>query len=293
MSNLLNWKFKPYNKEELFDKINQIDISRNGNQIITKYYGRIVKTANVTKRYEIFDIKSFLIEKINQLEKNFKITYYRLYIRGGVQELTLLSDSVTINETTYYKSFFILNSSDKSRRLNMNLGLFREDNNTYLSTSIQNFSIHRKHITGITEKAESVTGNIDVETFDEQIKAIKSLVGETVMLSKVRDIIIDKDLKINHRKFDAFKNLLMYSRTDKIKGLTDDQWNTLRTYSTNLTITPKNDFAIDAYKIFNCYIQVFARQDSYVVRKETERILKITTCFIRDSKINDILGELV
>jgi len=119
------------------------------------------------------------------------------------------------------------------------------------------------------------------------------LVGQRVLLSKVREIIVDKDLQINHRKFDALKNSLRYSPSDKMDALTKDQLNTLCTTSENLIIDHKNDFSIDAYKIFNCYIQVFSRQDSYVVKKETEKILKITQCFVRDEKISSLLDLLL
>lgn len=283
------WGFKPYNKSELFEKIDAIEIFKSGNQVVTKYFNRVMNTVDVSNRYEIFDIKSFLRNKIDQLEANFNITYYKFVMRRGIQELTLLSDAVEINSTKFYKSFFILNSSDKSRCLNMNLGLFREDNNSYIVSSIRNMSLYRKHLTGLTQLAEDASASIDIETFDEQINAIKSLIGERVMLSKVREIILDKDLKINHRKFDALKNQLIYSSTDKIKDLSTSQLNTLKTYSESLTLDIKNDFSIDAYKVFNCYIQVFARQDSYVVKKETEKILRITQCFIRNEKLDQIL----
>lgn len=289
---LTSWGFRPYNKAELFEKINAIEIFKSGDQVITKYFNRVINTVSVSKRYEIFDIKSFLQNKISQLEANFNITYYKFVMRRGIQELTLLSDSVEINGTNFYKSFFILNSSDKSRCLNMNLGLYREDNNSYFVSSIRNMSLYKKHLTGLTQKAEEVSGTIDIETFDEQITAIKSLIGERVMLSKVREIILDKDLKVNHRKFDALKNQLIYSQTDKVRDLSKEQLNTLKTYSESLTLDSKNDFSIDAYKVFNCYIQVFARQDSYVVKKETEKILRITQCFIRNEKLDQLL-ELV
>lgn len=289
---LKKFGYLPYDKEELSKKINKIDICRKDTNIITKYDGRVINITEVSDKYEIFDIKSFLIEKINLLESNFTIHYYKFSLRGGVQQITLLSDSVDINGAEYYKSFFILNSSDRSRRLNMNLGLYRSDNNSYLISSSRNISINRKHIRGISKLVEESVGNIDIETFSEQIENIKSLVNQSVMLSNLRNIIIDKDLKINHSKFDAFKNQLLYSSTDKISDLTRDQRIILNTYSKYLELTSDNDFPIDAYKAFNCYIQVFSRQDSHIVKKETERILKITNWFIRNEKISEILDLL-
>lgn len=280
--------YLPYNKLELIAKINAINIYKQGTQVITKYFDRVVNTSNVSNLYEIFDIRSFMIAKLEQLETNFKISHYRLKLKGGIQELNLLSDSVEINSTPYYKAFFILNSSDKSRRLNMNLGLYRADNDSYMVSAIKNMSLCKKHLRGITQQAEDVSQVINMETFDEQIAGIQSLIGERVLLSKVRDILIDKDLKINHQRFDAFKNQLRWSKTDKA-SLSKEQINTLMTPSERLIFNYQNDFSIEAYKVFNCYLQVFSRQDSYVIKRETERILQITQCFIRDEKINAIL----
>lgn len=290
---LSQYGFRTWNKEELFNQIDKINIFRLEDQVITKLGDTVINVTNVSKRYEVFDIRSFMKSKIEQIEANFPIHFYKFRLKSGIQELTLISDEVEINKTSFYKSFYILNSSDKSRRLNMNMGLYRADNNSYVVGSIRNLTLSTKHLTGVTKKAEEASQTIDIETFDEQIEAIKSLVGQRVLLSKVREIIVDKDLQINHRKFDALKNSLRYSPSDKMDVLTKDQLNTLCTPSENLVIDHKNDFSIDAYKIFNCYIQVFSRQDSYVVKKETEKILKITQCFVRDEKISSLLDLLL
>ena len=281
--------YQKYNKSDLFNKIDAIDIAQEGKQVVTKYFGRVISTTPVSDRYEIFDIRSFMKSKIEYLESNFNITFSNLRIKGGIQELILLSDEVEIAGTNYFKAFFILNSSDKSRRLSMNLGLYQADSGTYLVNTIKNFSLITKHLKGITDKAEVAAQNIDVETFDEQIDSIRSLVGERVMLSQVRNIIIDKDQKVNHLKFDALKNTLRWSFAKK---LTKEQMGVLLTPSDKLNITPELDFSIDAFQIFQAYMNVFRNQDSYVVRKETEKILKITQCFIREDKLSQLLDML-
>lgn len=277
--------FKDYNKTELFRIIDGINIYQSDDLVITKYFDTVIKSTPVSKLYEIFDIKSFLKSKINQIEENFTISHYKLSIRGGIQDLTLLSDSIVINGTNYYKSFFILNSSDKSRRLNMNLGLYREDNGTYFVNAIRNMSLSKKHLRGVTASAEEASASIDGETFNEQIQSIQSLVGERVMLSQIQKIIVDKDLDVNHKKFDMFKNSVRF--TDR--SLTKNQLGVLMTPSEKLVISTSNDFSIDAYMVFNCYLSCFNRQDSYIVKRETERISKITQCFLREEKLNILL----
>jgi hypothetical protein len=273
----------------LFNKIDAIEILLKDSQVVTKYANRVINVTNVSNRYEIFDIRGFMKSKIDMLESNFNITFYSFRMRRGIQELILLSDEVEIAGINYYKAFFILNSSDKSRRLNMNLGLYQADNGCYLVNSIKNFSLTTKHLKGISDKAEVATSTIDIETFDEQIQNIRSLVGERVMMSKVREIIIDKDQKVNHNKFDALKNVLRY---DYSKSLTNDQKELLRTPSEKIVIDSKNDFSMDAFHIFRAYMNVFRNQDSYVVKRETEKIIKITQCFIREDKLSQLLDIL-
>jgi hypothetical protein len=279
--------FKPYNKEELFKFIDAIEIVKSGELVVTKYFGRVINSSKVSNRYEIFDIRSFLKDKISHIEANFKVSFYKFVMKRGIQYLTLLSDEVDINNHPYYKSFYILNSSDKSRRLNLNLGLYRSDNNIYFVSGLSNMSLCKKHLTGVTKAAEESAFSLDGETFDDQINSIKSLVGERVMFSKLREIIVDKDQQINHRKFDAFKNQLLHYG----KGFTEAQLNILRKPSEEITEI-KDDFSIDAYLAFNFYMGVFRNQDSYIVRKETERIIKITQCFIRNEKLSQLL-ELI
>lgn len=280
--------YQNYNKADLFRKIDAIEIFQQGAQVVTKYFGNVINTTPVSNRYEIFDIRSFMKSKIDYIESNFNITFSNLRVRGGIQELILLSDQVEIAGINYYKAFFILNSSDKSRRLSMNLGLYQADNGTYLVSNIKNFSLITKHLKGITDKAEVAAQNIDVETFDEQINSIRSLVGERVMMSQVRNIIVDKDQKVNHNKFDALKNSLRWNS----RKLTKEQVAFLMTPSEKLNITPEIDFSLDAFHIFQAYMNVFRNQDSYVVRKETEKILKITQCFIREDKLSQLLDML-
>jgi hypothetical protein len=280
--------YQNYNKADLFRKIDAIEIFQQGAQVVTKYFGNVINTTPVSNRYEIFDIRSFMKSKIDYIESNFNITFSNLRVRGGIQELILLSDEVEIAGINYYKAFFILNSSDKSRRLSMNLGLYQADNGTYLVSNIKNFSLITKHLKGITDKAEVAAQNIDVETFDEQINSIRSLVGERVMMSQVRNIIVDKDQKVNHNKFDALKNSLRWNS----RKLTKEQVAFLMTPSEKLNITPEIDFSLDAFHIFQAYMNVFRNQDSYVVRKETEKILKITQCFIREDKLSQLLDLL-
>ena len=281
--------FLNYNKQELLDKINLITIEQVGSQIITKYRDTVTSVSNVSNRYEIFDIKSYLKDKIDLIEKNFTITKYYFRITKGIQELTLLSDSIEIEGINFHKSFFILNSSDKSRRLSFNAGLYCDTKNFYVVSSLRNIGLTKKHLKGVTKAAEEASTGLNGETFTEQIESIKSLIGHRISLSKLQEcVVLDKEVKSDHLKFDAFKNAIIYYASEGRLKPTSTQYSTLRTHSENLAIDNSNDFYVDAFWAFQTYLRLFSKQDSHIVKRETERILSITQWAVRNQALESL-----
>ncbi len=279
--------FRNYNKEELFNSINKIEVEKINNQVITKYNGRVMRVANVSKRYEIFDIVKYLKEKIELIEQNFTISKYLLTITKGQQYLQLISDSVEIGGINFYKSFYILNSTDKSRRLSFYAGLHSEK---YYFIGANNVGMSRKHLTGVTEAAEVASTGLSGETFDEQIESLQNLVGHRIQFSKIRQVILgDKEEipQVNHRKFDAFKNSVRYADSDRLITLTKEQRSQLYTDSERMKEV-KEDFYLDAFWVFGTYMRLFNRQDSHVIKNETDRIMKITQWAVRNSVLEAI-----
>lgn len=282
--------FNDYNREALINVIDKISIEKVNEQVLTKYNGKLIKVANVSNRYEVFDIAKYLKDKIELIEKNFDINSHKLEIVGGRQFLKLVSDKIVIGGVSFYKSFYILNSSDKSRRLSFNVGLYSEESDFHI-IGVSNIGMVRKHLTGVTKSADEATENINDETFNEQIDMLNSIVGHKVAFSKLREIIIGDapflDVpKINHKKFDAFKNSIRhYSNLD----FTTKQRELLFTESSKIQEIEKvDDFYLDAFWVLREYLKIFKRQDSHIIKTETERIMKITQCSVRNSLLESL-----
>jgi hypothetical protein len=279
MRNFRNW-----NKEELFNQINQISIEKVNGQVITKYGGRVVKIANVSNRYEIFDIVKYLKDKIEVIESNFNINKYLLTITKGQQYLQLISDSVNIGGIEFYKSFYILNSTDKSRRLSFNAGLHSDK---YYMIGANNVGMSKKHLTGVTQLAEESSKGLSGETFNEQIESLNNLVGHRVQFSKIRQVILgdsEEIPQVNHRKFDAFKNSIRYAHSDGIIRLTTEQRKQLHVESEKMN-SIEHDFYVDAFWVFGVYLRLFNKQDSHIIKNETERIMNITQWAVRNNAL--------
>jgi hypothetical protein len=152
---------------------------------------------------------------------------------------------------------------------------------------VKNVGLVKKHLTGVTEAAETATIGLNDETFNEQIESMNNLVGHRIQLSKLRQVILgDKEEipQINHRKFDAFKNMVRFAHNDGLIKLTSDQYNILFKESGKLTtIQPNEDFYLDAFFAFQLYLRIFNRQDSHIIKAETDRIFKMTTWAVRNS----------
>lgn len=276
--------FKPYNKQEILDTFSKLKIERSNDTVYTKFNNRLICTTDVSNRYEVFDIMSYVKDILPKIESNFEIKYYFLSIRGGVQMLELLSEQIEINGTNFHKSFFIINSTNKSRALSFNLGL--KASGFFMVGS--NLNLYKKHYKGITEKSDTITGDVEVESFEEQIQAIKGLSGHKVLFSNVRKVILgENESKAGHKKFDAFKNLLRYG--EMCNQFNDKQIKLLNTNSEKISDIEKDvDFYIDAYYVFKLYLSIFSNLDAYVVKKETKKIFDITQWAIR----NDLLEQL-
>ena len=278
-----------YNKEELFDKIERLQVEKIGGTVVTKYNDNVIRTVHVSPIYEVFDIVKYLKDKISLIENNFTIKEYGLRIKGGIQYLQLYSDEVTIGDKKFIKMFNILNSTDKTRKLSFNTGLYCVSDNYFLVSGGSDVALTKRHTTGVTNFAETASESLNDETFNEQVESLDSLVGHKVAFSKVREFILgDKENipNVNHKKFDAFRNSIYW---DIQKDLSDTSRNILCTRSERLkTVEKKDDFYIQAFDVLKHYLRLFKKEDSSIIKNETEKIMKITQSAVR----NDILEML-
>lgn len=284
--------FVPYNKEGLKHVISSISIEKVGGSVITKIGPRVLSTTSVSPKYEIFDLKSWFLQKIDEIENNFHIKGYRLKLKGGIQRLDLISDTIEVSGIKYNKTFFLLSSSDKSRALRLDIGLSCIKGTHQIVFSGSNFSLYKKHVSGLNNRVEDVSKfTLTGETFKNQVESINRLVGQKVLLSNVHRLITSKGGDVDHKKFDRFKYLYLRDHR-KSEPLTPLQEKILSTRSQKIVWTSDNDIQVCAWKVFLYYMTIFSQEDSYIVSKETQKILEITNCFIRDKRIEQVLNLL-
>jgi hypothetical protein len=279
---------KEYVKSEIFKEIDNISIERVNNQIITKYCGIVKSVANVSNIYEIFDIGHYFKKYIDLIEQNFTISQYELIVRGGIQYLKLFSDNVKINDIDFQKAFYILNSTDRSRKLNINAGLYSRSTNLHIVG--KSISFAKRHTTGVTEAAEIAIDDLNTETFNDQIKSLSSLIGHRVSYSKLRQVILGDDENIpevNYRRLDALNYNIRYNLKKLNLDISTEQKHILSIRSKK-DFNKDLDFFIDAFSVLSLYLKNYNDKDSHIIKNETERIMKITQWAVR----NNVLAEL-
>jgi hypothetical protein len=271
---------KPYIKESLLNELNLLKIERIGDLVITKYKGDVIKTSTVSNRYEVFDIVGYIKEKLETIEKNFKIDKYSLSIKGGVQYLKLYSDKIVINNIDFYKTFYITNSTDKSRRLSFKVGLYTNLKNIdYINSNELDFS--KKHLSGVNKLVEESFSKLDEQIFTEQIESLRSLDKHIIKLSNIKEVITTDNEKIGNKRFVSFKNKVLFNG---LFDLTDSERKELFRNKTDILY----DFELDAFKVLLTYLSMFSYQDSVIIKKESTRILELTKFMIRKKVLSKI-----
>ena len=102
-------------------------------------------------------------------------------------------------------------------------------------------------------------------------------------------MILGEDTKFTpltvHKKLEQLNYTLRWS----VNNLSAENKTLLNTKSTRVKeIEKKDDFFIDALVVLKSYLSLFRKEDSHIIRTETDRIMKITQWAVR----NDLLEML-
>ena len=275
--------YLPYVLSEIVEKISKFDIRHIGLNVSTYYDGRIISNVEVSERYWSFDFKTFSTKIINQITNYFKPATYSLRINRGAQEIRIIGEEVMVKDEKYYKMFNLINSSDKTRVLQMTIGLVREKTNVPIVISVdnENASVTGKHyFKSLPEKLEfflSILPEFNI-IIDKQVAILRILDEKTVSLKAFVTEFLRKDedgilLPADVMRFRMFVKKLVNSSTDGVPVITPVQVSLLQHPSTFLTAT--FDLNINAKGVLNLYTEIYKNYDSSVVESETRRVYKI------------------
>ena len=274
----------PYNRNNLIDKINKLNVTQKGLTVHTSYDNKSIKTANVSEKYHTFDFPEFVKTIIPEVENYFTPSNYFLRIIGGRQEIKLIGEEVQINNETFYRMLSILNSTDKSKALQMNLGLLRLVclNGSMVSVPDESISFKVKHFENALTSKLDIFNNA-LKNFQQitnaQKDALVNLQNQKVSYTKLANALVrNEDNEIvdsKLKKLTRFTNKLLNSYTDRLDNITNEQHKILSNPTIILQENTPFDIELDKYTVYNCYTELYRSKDSAKIKHECDRILKL------------------
>jgi uncharacterized protein DUF932 len=264
------------------NELKKMAIFQNEGGVRTFYNDTIISETQVSDKYQVFDFPKFCLDVIPTVTKAFTPEKAILRINKGVQELRLVGETFLLDGEEFKKQLNIVSSTNKSKALQINIGLWRKVCSNGMFASVDGAS------TGFKVKHFKSTLNAKLEAFlkrlpefndfiDEQKAVLLKLNAEnTTFNTIVKKLAVNKDGKVvpsNLLKVRSFSRKLTKSDTDKIVGLTKGQENLLKNPVTALDITNETDVEMTKMRALNCWTEVFRNCDSPTIKRETKRIL--------------------
>ena len=262
-----------YTREKLFKQLDQLQIEQTDNKVTTTYGGKVVKKFTVSKKYHNFDIKSFVKEIVPLIDT--EIDSYNFRIMGGIQELRLLGKEEKVHKDVYKRAFYLLNSTDESRTLQLSFGLYRQVCNNGMLLPESLLTVNTRHYESplsskVLEFRESLV-NLD-ESYSSQLKTLRDLVGKKVPMSLIAKFM--NKTKTGVSKFNSLRHKLVCSESDRMDDMTEEQMKVMKA-NIDQVEKKKYDTDVDAYKALQCYSEVFRNRDCQEIRREIAYFLDI------------------
>lgn len=260
-----------FNSERVLSVLDKFENVIENGKLVTTYDGRSICSVEVSKVYYNFDFSSFSKSILGEIVNYFSPEKYSLRVASGCQEIRLFGDEIWIDNERYEKMISIVNSTDKSRALSMNVGLVRCEKGYYPRFYIVLTSFTNKHYkSSLPEKIKSFSDNLINFNMDVNfhIKTIEDLKNKNVSLVEfAKAMSYDEDgkfLKSIPLKLNALGKRLWWNKSirNNLNLLKSENFDKL------------TDAKVNAKILFNLYVELFKEQDTSVISRESRRVLE-------------------
>jgi hypothetical protein len=285
---------RDFNENEIISTLDKVSFSEasdttktRGKVISTLYEGRVISTAPVSDIYYNFNFPGFSSSIVKKINNYFTPQRYSLKIHGGVQELRVYGDQFNFNGDEFFKMISILNSADRSKALQINIGLLRMicSNGAVIGVANEYQSIRCKHFTkSLTEKIEIFRNglkNFNI-VIDNQLTILNSIQNKRISFEEVvKGLAYNEEKEVTkpgEYRVKQLASMLLSSPSDKLDtlGTHNAAVRSALFYPLNYLYNKKNvDFDIDTYQLFNCYIETYKYNDAAKQKLESSRILAL------------------
>lgn len=268
----------PYNKAEILRAVAGFGVSRdNKGNVITRFKNTILKKWRSSDAYEVVNFKNAVTMLLGVIGGIMNPTAYSLTIKGAYQELKLKGRKITINGDVFFEMLWLTNSTDGTRVLSVRYGLFREICSNGACVTVDGSSYHQKHLTtyNVNEGMKEFMNELPKLNVNEQVAQIKALGRKTVSVRKLANALVNETgTKGNDKVWNLLVRKLSSSKTDALGEKEDaliEGINVPFKKMKKATLDKK----LPAYKVFNCYTEIWRSLDASQIERETGKILEV------------------
>jgi hypothetical protein len=264
---------KIFNSDEIITNLDKFENKLENGFLTTTYDGRLICKVEVSKVYYNFDFTSFSKSILSEVQKYFSPDTYSLKAASGVQEIRLIGDEIYIDNEKYKKIISIVNSTDKSKALSMNVGLVKYDKkgNQDFITILTSFC-NKHYKSSLPDKIKSFSDNLINFNMDinYHVKTIEDLANKEVGIVELAKSMLynekGKLIKTMELKLRALGKKLTYSYGFR------NQYATLSNL-TETEIDKVENFKIKSKTIYDAYMELFNDSDTSIIARESRRII--------------------
>ena len=263
-----------FDSVEVNEKLDKFSNKLEDGFLVTSFENREICKVEVSKIYYNFDFTNFSKSILSEIQKYFSPEVYRLKIASGEQEIKLIGDELFIDNERYEKSINIVNSTDKSKALSMNVGLVKCEKDRRSTSTIILTSFSNKHYkSSLPDKIKSfsenlINFNMDI---DFHIKTIEDLKNKEVTIVEfAKSVLFDKNGKVVKSielKLAALGKKLMYEYGFRKNNSTIN-------YLTAADINKIEDITLNAKVLYSAYIDLFKDSDTSIIARESRRVIE-------------------
>lgn len=267
----------PFNKKAILDRASQITIKKEKNIIVTRDNGKVVSRFKPSKIYEIVDFNVAVKSILSVLGGIFTPETYNITVKAGYQELKLRGKSHVINGDTFHEMVWLTNSTNGTKRLSIRYGLMRQVCSNGACVTHKGSSFQVKHLTSnnVNEELKSFMKTLPALDIKPTIKKLEKIHGKTITVRELSDALVNKiGEKGNDTVWKLLADKMGSSKTDRIADRKDALITGINVPFTEMT-KETLDVSLDAWKIFNCYTELWRSLDAGQVERETNKILQI------------------
>ena len=265
---------KVFNSDQINEDLDKFENKIENGCLITRYDGREICKVDVSKVYYNFDFTNFSKSILSEILNYFSPEKYGLKAASGVQEIRLVGDELFIDNERYEKMISIVNSTDKSRALSMNVGLIKTEKDKHPTSILILTSFSNKHYkSSLPDKIKSFSDNLinfnmDIDFHVKTIDDLKN--KEVTIIEFAKSILFDKEgkvIKSSELKLRALGKKLIY------------EYGFRNNYSTLNNLTAANldkieDLTLNAKVLYSAYLEMYKDSDTSVIARESRRVIE-------------------